>query len=67
MRFSLPYPATGKPKKNDNSLYMEDLQVAIVNWVIFNKLNKIKLSKNCRSFIDLTDGIILFELLSRMY
>ncbi|OMJ78625.1 hypothetical protein SteCoe_21502 [Stentor coeruleus] len=40
---------------------MEDLQVAIVNW-----LNKIKLSKNCRSFTELKDGIILFELLSRI-
>ncbi|OMJ93151.1 hypothetical protein SteCoe_3971 [Stentor coeruleus] len=40
---------------------MEDLNFSIVNWI-----NKNNLTKKCHNLADLSDGIILFELLSHI-
>jgi hypothetical protein len=45
---------------------MENLDIALVQWVFFKQLNENNLSRKCENLTDLSDGILLFELLGSM-
>lgn len=46
---------------------MEELQSTLIEWVRTSKINSSKLSKKCNKLGELSDGILLFEFMSKVY
>lgn len=45
---------------------MVDLGRSLVEWVTVTQLNKNELSAKCYNLTDLTDGILLYELMGKV-
>lgn len=45
---------------------MEELQSTIVEWVSFIQVNSMHLSRKCEKLSELSDGILLFEFMSKV-
>ena len=55
-----------KPQIHSQLIKMEELQSTLVEWVTTNQINNSKLSRKCEKLCELSDGILLYEFMSKV-